>query len=77
MIGINDDGVVKVWLNEYLANSRPFGKATEAQMVGSLIETIDRNIDPDQLPPSTPSVRNFLYRNSDALTFDVAIREFG
>lgn len=46
-------------------------------MVSSLIEAIDRNIDHDLLPPSTPTVRNFLYRNADALTFDAAIREFG
>ena len=68
--------MVKVWLNEYLGSSRPFGKATEAQMVANIIEAIDRNIDHTQLPPSAPTVRNFLYRNSDTLTFDAAIREF-
>jgi hypothetical protein len=77
MIGINEHGVVKSWLNEDFANSRPFRKATEAQMVSSLVEAIDRNIDHDQLPPSTPTVRNFLYRNADALNFDNAIWEFG
>lgn len=77
MVGINEQGIVKVWLNANLAATKPFGKATEAQMISSLIEAIDRNIDPDQLPPSIPTVRNFLYKNSDSLTFDQAIWDFG
>ena len=63
-------------MNEDLASSRPFGKASEAQMIANIIEAIDRNIDHNQLPSSTPTLRNFLYRNSDSLTFDIAIREF-
>jgi hypothetical protein len=78
MIGVNEGGRVKAWLNEDFSKSSPFcGKVLEENMVRSVIETIDRNIDSEQMPPEIPTVRNFLFKNADALNFDTAIWEFG
>jgi hypothetical protein len=41
MIGVNEQGVVKAWLNEDFSKSRPFGGPTTQQhMVRSLVDTI-------------------------------------
>lgn len=69
---------MKAWLNDDFSKSSPFcGKVAEENMVRSVIETVDRNVDSEQMPADIPTVRNFLYKNTDSLNFDVAIWEFG
>lgn len=43
-------------------------------MVKSLIDILDKNCDPN-LPGNVPSLRNYLYRNADTLTFNQALQE--
>lgn len=38
-------------------------------MVRSLVDLLDRNIDQSQVQNGIPSVRNYLYRNTDSLKF--------
>lgn len=39
-------------------------KVAQEVMVRSIIEMIDRNLDPSQIPQQIPSVRNYIYRRS-------------
>lgn len=70
-IGINNNGVVKVWMNEHFEKSTVAGGSniTEQIMVRSLVDLLDRNIDQSQVQNGIPSVRNYLYRNTDSLKF--------
>lgn len=44
-------------------------KISEEAMVENIIETIEKNMDRYQFPQQVPSIRNYLYRNSDRLSF--------
>lgn len=67
---MNEGGVVKVWLNrDYSKNFIVGGRITEEQMVKGVIDIIDSNCDNNR-NNGIPSVRNYLYRNSDLLKFD-------
>ena len=67
---MNEGGVVKVWLNrDYSKNFIVGGRITEEQMVKGVIDIIDSNCDSNR-NDGIPSVRNYLYRNSDLLKFD-------
>lgn len=46
-------------------------------MVCSLLETLDRSIDTDDLPPNVPLVRDFLNRGKGARSFDSLLWQFG
>lgn len=46
-------------------------------MVRSIIDALDKNVDQMLMPPNIPSVKNYLFRNHDALKFQTAIAEFG
>lgn len=75
-IGINERGVVKVWLSKYFAHNRMIGgRITQEQMVKSIVDIIDRNVDPFHGGKNIPTVRNYLYRNADTLRFDQALGE--
>lgn len=50
------------------------GKISEEQMVKSVINVIDASCDMYR-SDGIPSVRNYLYRNTDVLKFSEAIRE--
>jgi hypothetical protein len=75
-VGINEKGVVKVWLSKFFAHNYIIGgKINQEQMVKSIVDIIDRNVDPFIGGQNIPTVRNYLYRNSDVLRFDEALRE--
>lgn len=46
-------------------------------MVASLLDTLDRSIDADDLPPNVPLVRDFLSRGRVPKTFDSLLLQFG
>lgn len=63
-------------MNPDFSKSTPLGvKVTEEVMVRSIIEMIDRNLDPSQVPQQIPSVRNYIYRRSERVLFGEAINE--
>ncbi len=69
-MGINDKGVVKVWMNQnYSANYFVGSKVSEESMVNSIVEIIEKNTDHRRIPSHIPSIRNYLYRNTDKLKF--------
>jgi len=43
-------------------------------MVKSIVDIVDKNSDPYQLKQNIPIIRNYLYRNADALKFSEAKR---
>ena len=49
------------------------GRIIEEQMVKGVIDIIESNCD-QQRAEGIPSVRNYLYRNSDLLKFEEALR---
>ena len=64
---------MKVWLSKYFANSSTIGnKITQEQMVKGIIDIIDKNSDP--YVQNITNIKNYLYRNSDGLTFADAKR---
>ena len=71
MICIDSNDVVKVWLNgdlsKILPNSVELG--TEHEMIGTIIDTIDRNTDQTALPAS---IRAF-FRQKSIQTFEQAV----
>jgi hypothetical protein len=73
-IGINERGVVKVWAGPKwpLVTIRG-GVVSQEDMVRSIIECLEENIDKTSMPPENPSIRNFLYRDSDRINFEQAI----
>jgi hypothetical protein len=74
-VGINEKGVVKVWMNrEFSKNFIVGGKISQEQMVKGIVDILDSNCDTVRLN-GIPTVRNYLYRNSDMLTFEQALRE--
>lgn len=46
-------------------------------MVASLLDTLDRSIDVEDLPSNVPSVRDFLNRGKVAKSFDTLLWQFG
>jgi hypothetical protein len=69
-IGINEKGIVKVWLNGDFHRSFIVGcRVMEEIMVRSIVETIDKSSDEITLPRGIPSVKNYLFRNNDTLNF--------
>jgi len=67
--------VVKVWLSKYLANHCVIGgKILQEQMVKGIVDILDKNSDHLQNGQKVPTVRNYLYRNSDTLKFAEAKR---
>ncbi len=68
-VGVNERGVVKVWLNADFSSHHVIGKASQEDMVRSIVEIIERNLDQGQLPQRVPPVRNYLYRNNAKLQF--------
>lgn len=46
-------------------------------MVASLLDTLDRSIDVEDLPTNVPTVRDFLNRGKVAKTFDTLMWQFG
>lgn len=44
-------------------------------MVKSVIDIVDKNSDPYQIGQTIPTIRNYLYRNADALKFAEAKKE--
>ena len=42
-------------------------------MVRSIIECLEECIDKTSMPTENPSIRNFLYRDSDRINFEQAI----
>jgi hypothetical protein len=65
-IGVNEKGVVKVGV---IGN-----KINEEEMVRSIVDVIDRATVQYSQGHNQDSIKNFLYRKSDALTFHRAIR---
>lgn len=66
---------MKVWFNQDFSKSYiTGGKISQEQMVKCLIDILDKNCDPN-LPDNIPTIRNYLYRNADTLTFNQAIQE--
>ncbi len=45
-------------------------------MVYSIIDQIERVVDKSSMPIENPSIRNFIFRASDKITFETAIEEF-
>lgn len=68
-MGINERGVVKVWLNSDFSTHHVIGKASPEDMVRSIVEVIERNLDQGQLPQRIPPVCTYLYRNNPKLQF--------
>ena len=65
-------------MNPDFSKSSPLGvKVAQETMVRSIIEMIDRNLDPSQVPQQIPSVRNYIYRRSERVLFEEAIGELG
>ncbi len=75
-IGINEKSVVKVWMSKYLAGHSTVGnKISQEQMVKGIIDILDQKSAAFQMGPAIPTVRSFVFRNSDTLTFEEAKRQ--
>lgn len=75
-IGVNEEGVVKVWLNEDTSKTHLVGgRVSEGVMVRSIIDAVDQNSD-SAMAPHLPNIKNYLYRNADSLTFSQANQQF-
>lgn len=58
-----------MWMNEDFSKSYYIGgSVTQEIMVRSIVEVIDKNVD-SLGQQNTPSVKNYLYRKTDRLTF--------
>ena len=75
-IGVNERGVAKVWVNSDFSSHHVAGQATQEDMVRSIVDIVERNIDHGQLPQRVPPVRSYLYRNNAKLLFADAVAEF-
>lgn len=51
-------------------------KISEEHMVVGLIDILDNSVDHSSFQPNVSTVRNYLYRKQDRLSFDDAILEF-
>jgi hypothetical protein len=67
--------VAKVWVNADFSIHHVVGKVSQEDMVRSIVDIIERNIDHSQLPQRVPPVRNYLYRNNAKLQFAEAMAE--
>lgn len=62
LIGVNEQGIVKVWMNPEFMRSSPAGnRISEYAMVAGLIDIIENSADKLKMPPNDPSIKNFLF----------------
>lgn len=75
-IGVNEQGVVKVWAGDQWAQVSVLGgKITEEEMVRSIIESIEGSTDSQEMHRSGMPIRNYFYRGIDKLNFGRALFE--
>lgn len=68
MIGINEMGVVKVWVNQDYSQISTHGRISEEKMVETIIEAVNNVVDKIDQRNKRP-VKSYFYLQSERLKF--------